>query len=196
MSKKNIRIRLNEAVDTSEKRNSLYFGGDFALYSVDNDTTVDELFSDSVHKQIRESDVSVINYEGVTAPEIINQTSNTGGLYIDEHCPSLLADAGFTGVSLANNHMYDYGPEGLIQTVQNCQDCELKTVGAGHSIEKAAVPERFEFGELTVSVFAFSEHSYDQSIDIRDDSDPFISDVSHPKVMQKITEEKKKQISL
>lgn len=51
-----------------------------------------------------------------------------------------LASAGFDILSLANNHILDYGPQGLFDTVEACLGAGLLTVGAGANLEKAAEP--------------------------------------------------------
>jgi poly-gamma-glutamate capsule biosynthesis protein CapA/YwtB (metallophosphatase superfamily) len=44
---------------------------------------------------------------------------------------SVLAESGFTVVSLANNHAWDYGRDALLETVRNVQRTGVRTVGAG-----------------------------------------------------------------
>lgn len=56
-----------------------------------------------------------------------------------EAVDSLLA-AGFEVASLANNHTYDYGPEGLLETIELVEDAGIVTVGAGADDEAARAP--------------------------------------------------------
>jgi poly-gamma-glutamate capsule biosynthesis protein CapA/YwtB (metallophosphatase superfamily) len=59
-----------------------------------------------------------------------------------------LARAGFDLLNLANNHIYDYGPEGLASTLQACEQAGLKVVGAGERREGLADPLVIEAGGL------------------------------------------------
>ena len=43
----------------------------------------------------------------------------------------VLAESGFTLVSLANNHAWDYGRDALLETVRNVQQTGVRVVGAG-----------------------------------------------------------------
>jgi hypothetical protein len=52
----------------------------------------------------------------------------------------VIKDAGIGFVSLANNHMMDYGVEGLYSTMQACNDSGLSYAGAGTNINEACQP--------------------------------------------------------
>ncbi len=43
-------------------------------------------------------------------------------------------------VSLANNHMMDYGPDALFDTIQACQEANLPACGAGKDLDAALAP--------------------------------------------------------
>ena len=45
-----------------------------------------------------------------------------------------------TGVTLANNHIRDYGDDGVIDTLDNCCNNGIKVVGAGMTLELARQP--------------------------------------------------------
>lgn len=51
---------------------------------------------------------------------------------------------GFRVLTLANNHMLDYGREGLISTLATLQRAGIQYVGAGHNIDEALRPTYFE----------------------------------------------------
>jgi poly-gamma-glutamate capsule biosynthesis protein CapA/YwtB (metallophosphatase superfamily) len=48
-----------------------------------------------------------------------------------------LADAGFNLVTLANNHIMDYGEQGLTSTIRACGDNGIDHVGAGRNVSDA-----------------------------------------------------------
>lgn len=185
----NVRIIDARKEGTPDNRSTMYIAGDFTLSSVRAEPSPTTFVSEVVRDRIRSADVSLVNYEGVTATGL--EPAFKGGplVEIDKRCPNLLAETGFTGVTLANNHVVDYGPEGILETTERCRDAGLDTLGTGENVQEAISPARFSLGDTTVSVFNFSEnpiHSY-----AIDDSNPSIADISHPGLIQKITEEKR-----
>lgn len=53
---------------------------------------------------------------------------------------SCLAAAGIDCCVLANNHVLDWGPEGLLETLDVLRDAGLRFVGAGHDAAEAMAP--------------------------------------------------------
>jgi hypothetical protein len=51
-----------------------------------------------------------------------------------------LVKTGFTLVNLANNHIYDFGGEGLQSTMDACRDSKMQILGAGKTVEEAKLP--------------------------------------------------------
>lgn len=75
-----------------------------------------------------------------------------------------LARAGFDLISLAGNHVLDWGNDAFFETRANLERVGLRTVGAGANIAEARRPVRFTLGDgTTVAVLAYSSilpHSY------------------------------------
>lgn len=73
------------------------------------------------------------------------------------HC---LASARIDGCVLANNHVLDWGPSGLAETVRTLRATGIRTAGAGQNLEQAAAPAVLESrGKGRVLVFAFGTPS-------------------------------------
>ncbi len=69
--------------------------------------------------------------------------------------PCLIA-AGIDCCVLANNHTLDWGRSGLVETLDSLHAANLKTVGAGRSLEDAQRPARIDIpGNGRVLVFAW-----------------------------------------
>lgn len=66
------------------------------------------------------------------------------------------AEVGFSAVSLANNHMLDYGEEGLFQTIQLLQESNIKYAGAGKSLMEARAPALLERRGLRVAMLSYT----------------------------------------
>lgn len=67
-----------------------------------------------------------------------------------------LKDAGFTHMSLANNHMMDYGKEGLLSTLTALEDAKLNFAGAGENIKQA---RKISITEIKGKKIAFLSYS-------------------------------------
>lgn len=57
---------------------------------------------------------------------------------------SLLHDMGVDLVSLANNHVYDYGPDALLDTLDTLKNADVPYVGAGRDLSEASAVYYFE----------------------------------------------------
>jgi hypothetical protein len=84
-----------------------------------------------------------------------HQSPSPYELEADPASALLLADAGFDVLSLANNHLGDAGPEGILDTVEAVESTGLKTVGAGTNLASAAQPLFYDVAGLRVAVVAF-----------------------------------------
>jgi poly-gamma-glutamate synthesis protein (capsule biosynthesis protein) len=67
-----------------------------------------------------------------------------------------LAEAGFDVLTIANNHMLDYGEESLQETLQVLKRHNLPFTGAGRNLEEAATPVVLERKGLKVGVLGYS----------------------------------------
>lgn len=83
--------------------------------------------------------------------------------------PSLKADPGcaralarFTVVGLANNHVMDYGDEGLRDTIDACAASAIPVVGAGMSASEAERPFLTETKGVKVAIIAVAEHQFNR----------------------------------
>lgn len=65
----------------------------------------------------------------------------------------VLTAAGIECVVLANNHVLDWGRDGLAETLATLAGCGIRTAGAGDSLEAAASPARIDVGTTGLLVF-------------------------------------------
>jgi len=68
-----------------------------------------------------------------------------------------LRDAGVDVVNLANNHILDYGPEALADTLTYLQELGVQTVGAGPDLVAATKPVIVDLGEVSVGIIGLSQ---------------------------------------
>ncbi|MFW0771077.1 CapA family protein [Arthrobacter koreensis] len=65
-----------------------------------------------------------------------------------------VADAGFDVLTLAGNHVYDFGAEGIEDTRRHCRERGMATTGAGRNLEEAWEPSVTEHAGRQVIVLS------------------------------------------
>ncbi len=113
----------------------------------------------NVRSLISEGDINFCNVEtpasflGTPYPgklENITFRANPGVLFA-------LKDAGFNLISLANNHMGDYGPEAIAETIEALDLLELPYAGAGRNKEEAYAPRIISHKGWKIALLAYAE---------------------------------------
>lgn len=105
---------------------------------------------------MKDADITCINNEF---------TYSTGGdplhnkAYTFRAHPSrvnILKEMGVDIVNLANNHVYDYGEEALIDTMNTLKQADILYYGAGYNLDEAMAPVYFEIEGKTIAYVAAS----------------------------------------
>lgn len=68
----------------------------------------------------------------------------------------ILNQLGVDIVGLANNHVFDYGEEAFLDTLDTLEADQIPYVGAGRNIEEAMSPVYMQLGDLTIAYVAAS----------------------------------------
>ncbi len=85
-------------------------------------------------------------------------------LWAPTKCATAIRAAGFTAVSLANNHIMDAGPRGLTDTLRACDQAGLMHVGAGESTVSASAPLSLQLNGLALAILAFAENEFSTTV--------------------------------
>jgi len=97
------------------------------------------VFSDAVVQQIKSADYSLVNFECAVSDSTMTPIPKCGQhLGCTVKAVSVLKEAGFTGVTLANNHFRDYGSEGVSRTIDVLENTGIDHVGGGNNITEAS----------------------------------------------------------
>ncbi len=67
-----------------------------------------------------------------------------------------LSEAGFHVVSMANNHMMDFGPEGMLQTIELLDSRNIIHCGAGRNLAEARRPAILERDGVRVAFLSYT----------------------------------------
>jgi len=61
--------------------------------------------------------------------------------------------------TLANNHIMDYGPTGLHDTITALKENNVSYVGAGENIDKASQPLYYKVNNVTIAILSFYDNT-------------------------------------
>jgi poly-gamma-glutamate synthesis protein (capsule biosynthesis protein) len=132
------------------------------------------LFQDELLQLFSDSDFNVINLESpLTNAGVEHKILKDG--------PNLAASPETIGVldllkinlvTLANNHIYDYGDNGLIDTLELCARHNISTVGAGINLSDASTIFIKEINEIKICFLNFAENEESNADEIHGGANP------------------------
>ena len=104
---------------------------------------------------LRGSDFVFGNLEGPVSSRGINQGSEYS-FRADPRAIDGLRFAGFDVLSIANNHILDWGREAMFDTIDILEMNGIRAVGAGKDLEEANAPAILDVEGVSVAVFAYT----------------------------------------
>lgn len=97
-----------------------------------------EIFYDKLINLIKSADYSLVNFESPIVENNYRPIKKCGpNLGCTKETADAIKYAGFTAVTMANNHILDYGAEGLNKSVICCKNSGLDVVGVGSNLKDA-----------------------------------------------------------
>lgn len=120
----------------------ILFAGDFCpnkeLQNQINSGDLHDIFGEYL-PIIQNSDYAVVNFETSVKPDGAKPIEKCGvHLSCSAKSIEFLNSAGFGLLTLANNHFYDYGDQGVAETLKACQKVGIDSVGGGVDIYNAS----------------------------------------------------------
>ncbi len=109
---------------------------------------------------IRSSDCFLVNLEcPLTTCEKRKSKTGPNLKSIPEVAPAL-KDAGISIVSLANNHIFDYGLTGIRDTTDALDQNSVRWYGVGENLLQASTPLIVDISGVKVAFLAYAEHTF------------------------------------
>lgn len=127
---------------------TLLFAGDILMddhYAVmstyhNGGNDINQAFDQGLLEQMRNADIFMINNE-FTFTSRGTPTVNKQFTFRADPCNvSMYEEMGVDIVSVANNHIYDYGEISLLDTLDTLEQAEIPYVGAGRNLQEAMTP--------------------------------------------------------
>jgi poly-gamma-glutamate capsule biosynthesis protein CapA/YwtB (metallophosphatase superfamily) len=105
---------------------------------------------------LRGSDIAVGNLETPIAHEGVEFTGKKFRFKANPKAASAISKAGFSVLTLANNHIMDFGAQGLAETRQNLKKENILYTGAGRNLAEARIPALIEKNGQKIAFLAYS----------------------------------------
>lgn len=125
-----------------------------------------EIFPENLREIIKAADFSFVNFESPIVEDGYKPIPKCGP---NLHCTSEAAEAvkyaGFTGVTMANNHILDFGVDGLRRSVECCKSQQIDVVGVGENLEDAEKVLYTKKNGKTLAVINCCEHEFSIATD-------------------------------
>ena len=161
---------------------SILFAGDVVCQKVDSDKIV----SDRLYREIKNHDIAVCNFEAPILSKDSIPISKAGpNVFQNTKAPVSVSNSGFNLVSIANNHIYDYGQAALEKTIYALKMAGVQHIGAGFNFEEAYKGKIWKQNNIKLGFFAFCESEFGAltSIELKRGGFAWIN---HPSVNQRI----------
>lgn len=110
---------------------------------------------------LRRADALVGNLEFVLADDGAPWPGKTFHFRADSRVVSSLEAAGFALVSVANNHVLDFGPDAALQSLATLAQRGIRFAGAGANADAARKPAVVRRNGLTIAMLAFTDNEPD-----------------------------------
>lgn len=154
----------SEDVDLHEYDFTICYAGDISL--ADDACTTQRLLSsengiyDCISPELiaimQEADITCVNSEFCFST---NGSPLKGKAYTFRADPSRVSvytEMGVDVVTLANNHVYDYGEQAMLDTLTTFEDAGIAYFGAGRNLEEAMKPVYYEIDGKTIALVGAS----------------------------------------
>jgi poly-gamma-glutamate synthesis protein (capsule biosynthesis protein) len=133
----------------------------------------DYSFFDEVKPILAKFEYSIVNLECPVANEECKPIVKHGpNLSTNKFAVDAIKYAGFKLVTLANNHVLDYGEEGLYNTMQSCHESGIEMVGIGANLTEAAAIKYVQINNYKVAIINCCENEFSIASDTSAGANP------------------------
>lgn len=121
----------------------------------------DYSFLDEIRQETDRADYSIVNLECPIADETCKPITKSGP---NLKCSSKVLDAikfaGFNGVTLANNHLNDFGEQSILMTIKSIDDKKIDRAGGGKSLIDSRLPIIKTINDKKIAILNFCESEF------------------------------------
>jgi poly-gamma-glutamate synthesis protein (capsule biosynthesis protein) len=111
---------------------------------------------------LRDADLALVNLEGAVSSRG-TRTEKAFNFRFSPTSAAALREAGIDAVLLANNHIFDWGTEGFLDTLDHLEKAGIGVLGAGIDENAAGRPFVFQKGSAGARVFGLASYPVERS---------------------------------
>lgn len=162
----------------------LFFVGDIIYHK----ESKEELLSQQLKKVINEHDIRCCNLEAPIADDNILKSEKIGPVHYQKtQDVKTIIESGFNMFSLANNHIMDYGKEGLKKTLEILND-EI-TIGAGMNEKEVYSTYTYIKDNLKVGFISVAENGFGACVEKSEYGYAWMNYVKVEKIIKELKKE-------
>lgn len=105
---------------------------------------------------LQNADLTFCNLEGPISKNGKKEEGKEFTFKTDPKAAGGIAKAGFDVVSLANNHIMDFGADALFETIEHLEKNNIHGIGAGKDLSASRKPALFEINGIKVAFLAYA----------------------------------------
>jgi len=120
---------------------------------------VSNVFGDTL-SVIKLADCFIANLECPLTNSTEKLSKSGPNIKANPNVASMLSKAGISVLSLANNHIFDYGLKGIEETMSVLDDNSIRWYGVGENLQSARVPLFLELNGFKLGLLSFAEHEF------------------------------------
>ncbi|MCE1225053.1 MAG: CapA family protein [Geobacteraceae bacterium] len=106
--------------------------------------------------ELKKGDITLVNLEAPLTSRGKEFTDKKYRFRVKPQAAAALKKAGITTVTLANNHSMDYGPQGLLDTLQQLDKAGIGHVGGGENLSAARKAVVYDIRGTKVALLGYS----------------------------------------
>lgn len=115
---------------------------------------ISAIIDDEMLSHMQNADFMVLNHEFVFSTQGEAMEDKEYTLRNHPEYVKILQDLGADAVSIANNHVLDFGKDAFLDTLETLENAEIAYTGGGRNLEEASKPVIREIGGQTFAIFA------------------------------------------
>lgn len=137
----------------------ILFDDEYAIMAslINRGGAIENGISEGLLEKMREVDIMVVNNEFPYTDRGTPTEGKTFTFRADVDTVSYLHDMGADVAILANNHLYDFGEVGLLDTLDTLEGAGIPGVGAGRNLDEASAPLYFIVNDIKIALVAATQ---------------------------------------
>lgn len=146
------------------KESKIIIGADFAPVEKDGEFLLNhgtkELIDESLIEKINQADFTVFNLESPIVESGTPIEKDGPSLFIPKGAEKVYREIRTSLLSLANNHIMDYGREGLLETLELLKQKQIPVIGVGANEAQANNYYIVSLNGKKVGIYAAADHEF------------------------------------